>query len=70
VSDPVDWSATTFEGNRGRQHQEFYSLSLREKLERLEHLEELGLEAHRIKARARCTSGSHWNAGPGSTFSF
>lgn len=41
ASDSVDWSVTTFEGNRLRQHQEFMRLSFREKLLVIERLGEL-----------------------------
>jgi hypothetical protein len=37
--DKVDWSLTTYEGNRRRQHQEFRALSFREKLKRIEEME-------------------------------
>jgi hypothetical protein len=36
-----DWGTATFEGSRRRQHQEFHALSLREKVERIEHMEEV-----------------------------
>ena len=38
MPDDIDWSVTTFEGNRRRQHEEFLALPLREKLERLEQM--------------------------------
>lgn len=41
MSDSVDWSVTTFEGNRLRQHQEFMRLTFREKLLVIERLCEL-----------------------------
>lgn len=34
--DAIDWSLTTWEGNRLRQHREFQALPFREKLLRLE----------------------------------
>lgn len=37
--DGIDWSLTTFEGNRRRQHEEFRALPLREKLARIEQME-------------------------------
>lgn len=37
--DEIDWSVTTFEGNRLRQHEEFQALPLREKLKRIEQTE-------------------------------
>ncbi len=41
MPDDIDWSVTTFEGNRRRQHKEFLALPLREKLERLEQMAEV-----------------------------
>ena len=38
MPDEVDWSVTTFEGNRRRQHEEFRALSFREKLMRIEQM--------------------------------
>lgn len=35
-ADEIDWSVTTWEGNRRRQHQEYYALPFRRKLELLE----------------------------------
>lgn len=32
MTDGIDWSLTTYEGNRRRQHEEFRALSFREKL--------------------------------------
>lgn len=36
-----DWRATSWEGNRLRQHREFLALSFREKLQRLEQMAEV-----------------------------
>jgi len=36
MPDEIDWSATTHDGNRRRQHEEFRARSFREKLEALE----------------------------------
>jgi len=41
MSDVSDWSATAWEGNRRRQHQEFLALSFRDKLIVLEQLGEV-----------------------------
>ncbi len=41
MADSVDWSVTTFEGNRLRQHREFMRLSFRDKLFVIERLCEL-----------------------------
>jgi hypothetical protein len=41
MSEQADWSSASYEGNRRRQHQEFYALSLREKIERLEQMQEV-----------------------------
>jgi len=39
MRDGIDWSVTTFEGNRRRQLNEFRALSFREKLK---HMEQMG----------------------------
>ncbi len=39
TTDDIDWSLTTFEGNRRRQHQEFLALPLWEKLAIIEQME-------------------------------
>jgi len=39
--DSIDWELTTFEGNRQSQHQEFFALGFREKLQRLEEFAEI-----------------------------
>lgn len=36
MTDDIDWSLTTFEGNRLRQHREFLALSFREKMQWIE----------------------------------
>jgi len=41
VSEPIDWSLTSFDGNRRRQHLEFRALPFREKLRRIELMEEV-----------------------------
>lgn len=41
MGDEIDWSLTTFEGLRRRQHQEFAALSFAEKLERVEQMNEI-----------------------------
>lgn len=41
MPESIDWSVTTYEGNRRRQHQEFRSLSFREKLARIEEMGEV-----------------------------
>ncbi len=41
MADQIDWSHTTFDGNRLRQHQAFRALSFREKLMRLEQMAEV-----------------------------
>jgi hypothetical protein len=38
MTDDIDWSLTTFEGNRRRQHEEFRALPFREKLKVIEQL--------------------------------
>jgi hypothetical protein len=44
-----DWSVTTFDGNRMRQHREFQALPFREKVRRLEEMAET---AARVRAAA------------------
>ena len=39
IPDGIDWSVTTFEGNRRRQHEEFHARPFREKLAALEEME-------------------------------
>lgn len=52
MSDPVDWSLTSWDGNRLRQHREFLALSFREKLEVMEELSEVAaFFAERRRAR-------------------
>ncbi len=41
MADDIDWSLTTWEGNRRIQHREFLALSFREKLDVIEGLGEL-----------------------------
>ena len=41
MSDSIDWSLTTFEGNRLRQHREFMALPFREKMIRMEQASEV-----------------------------
>lgn len=41
MPDEIDWSLTTFEGNRRRQHEKFHALSFREKLIRIEQMGEV-----------------------------
>ena len=41
TDDDIDWSSTTWEGNRLRQHREFYALPFREKMLRIEQLGEM-----------------------------
>lgn len=38
TSPRIDWSATTYEGNRLRQHEEFLALPFREKIRAIEGL--------------------------------
>lgn len=52
MSEEIDWSLTTFEGNRRRQHEEFLAMPLREKLLIIEQMEEVAeLLADRRAAR-------------------
>jgi hypothetical protein len=51
---PDDWSSTSWEGNRLRQHREFLALPFREKLRRLEQMAEVAaFFAARRRARSR-----------------
>lgn len=53
----IDWTLTTFEGSRRRQHQEFLALSFREKLQAMEDMAEvarawgMGTEAGATRVR-------------------
>lgn len=63
--DEIDWSVTTFEGNRRRLHREFHALTFRQKLEIIEQLGEVAaFFAERRRARGLPT---RWpgGAGPG-----
>ncbi len=52
MSDAVDWSVATWEGNRRQQHREFLALSFREKLKVIEQLGEVAaFFAERRRAR-------------------
>lgn len=54
MTEPADWSVTTWEGNRLRQHREFLALSFREKLEVVERLgETAAFFAARRRARGQ-----------------
>jgi len=50
MTDPVDWSLTTFEGNRRAQHLAFLALPFREKLLMIEQLGELAEALARSRA--------------------
>lgn len=39
MPEPVDWSMTTYEGNRRRQHLSFLALPFREKIIRIQEME-------------------------------
>jgi hypothetical protein len=41
MADEIDWSLTTWEGNRRRQHEEFLRLSFRQKVAVIEQLNEV-----------------------------
>jgi hypothetical protein len=41
MADSIDWTLTTFDGNRIRQHREFMALSFREKMLVIEQLSEV-----------------------------
>jgi len=61
MSDEGDWSAASFARNRLQQHRAFLALSFREKVERLEQMEELAAAfARGAEGRAadRCEGGS------------
>lgn len=69
MPDEVDWSQTTFEGNRKRQHLEFLALPFREKLERIEEMNELVefFEKSRIAREGRITPSAFEEQRPDST---
>jgi hypothetical protein len=46
MTDPIDWSLTTWEGNRLRQHREFLALPF---LEKMRWLEDLARTAERLR---------------------
>jgi hypothetical protein len=50
MPDEIDWTLTTWEGNRRRQHEDFLALSFREKVALIEQLGEVS-EFFRRKAR-------------------
>jgi hypothetical protein len=53
----IDWSLTTWEGNRRRQRDEFRRLSFREKIERIEQMEDVAALFNR-----RSTTGGRVSA--------
>jgi hypothetical protein len=58
MSEPIDWSVTTWEGNRRRQHREFRALPFREKMEIIERMGEVeALFAARRRARGAPVRG-------------
>jgi hypothetical protein len=57
MADDIDWSLTTFEGLRRRQQAEFMALSFREKLQRIEEMNEVVELFAAIRAK-RTTSAS------------
>ena len=56
ADDDIDWSLTTWEGSRRRQHQEYLALPFSEKLRRLEQMEEFAQLFRRTSPVARRTS--------------
>jgi hypothetical protein len=63
VPDEFDWSLTTWDGNRRRQHQEFLALPFRRKLEILEEMAEVAETfARKRQSRAAC---DRWPEAPG-----
>lgn len=58
MSDSVDWSVTSWEGNRRLQHQEFLALPFRDKVRAIEQLGEIAeWFADRRRARGLPVSG-------------
>lgn len=59
MTDPIDWSQTTHEGNRRRQHLEFLALPLREKILRIEQMCEVAaaMKRRRAERKARPDEG-------------
>lgn len=59
MSDEIDWTLTTWEGNRLRQHRAFLALPFREKLRIIEQMGEVAaFFAERRLARGEPVSGS------------
>ena len=59
AEEEIDWSLTTWEGSRRRQHQEYYALPFSEKLRRLEEMAEFAASFPRVsEATAQPTRGS------------
>ena len=52
MTEEIDWSVTTWEGHRRRQHREYLALSFREKIENLEQLAEVAAAFGRGRTEA------------------
>ncbi|MEX2220063.1 MAG: hypothetical protein WD749_15030 [Phycisphaerales bacterium] len=65
MDEPIDWSLGTFEGLRRRQHEEFYALPFREKLERIEQMAEVAALFARATPRVASPGAPSTSAPPG-----
>ncbi|MCC7293931.1 MAG: hypothetical protein IT449_17870 [Phycisphaerales bacterium] len=63
MPDDIDWSLTTFEGNRRRQHEEFFALPLRAKLQRIEQMGAVAEFFASRRARREAQSRQQFQAG-------
>ena len=53
MADEIDWSETTWEGSRRRQHKEWLALSFRDKVKALEEMEALAAKLAQAKEAPR-----------------
>lgn len=60
----IDWSLTTWEGNRRRQGETFRALSFREKVEALERMSEVAALFARIRTSATNSPNRQTNDSP------
>ena len=66
-SDDVDWSVTTWEGNRRAQLRQWCKLSLRERLDALDTMHDLAETFANARAEGRLESSPAESLPPGST---
>jgi hypothetical protein len=58
MPDDIDWTLTTWEGNRRRQHEEFRALPLRTKLAMIEQMSEVSERFARQRAERQSAANS------------